>query len=69
MRNKLLGVEKEINLLKSKGIDVMKYMSPVLGFDIVKFDEDLGVPGGTSCSDVVEQKYGKDVVAAIKKLL
>jgi hypothetical protein len=69
MKNQILGKERAIEFLMSKGIDVRKYMSPMFGFDIVKFDEDLGTPDGISCAEFIEQKHGKEVVEIIRELL
>ena len=44
---------------------------PYLGFDIVKFDEEIigELPDGTSTQDAVRERYGDEGVRVIRKLL
>lgn len=45
------------------------YWSIIFGFDIVKFDNDLAVPDGTSTRHYVETHYGDEAVVLIEKLI
>ena len=57
------------------GRQVMDYFSPLDGFDIIKFDDDLKErygdyeDGKTSLNDFIEGKFGADAVGVIKKLI
>ena len=57
------------------GWPVMNYFNPLYGFDITKFDDDLKErygdyeDGTTSLNDFINNKFGADAVAIIKKLI
>ena len=52
------------------GIRLHKFMSPLFGFDVVKFDElFLKTPDGESCKEYCDKKYGADAVILLCKLL
>lgn len=53
------------------GVPLAQFMDPipVLGFDVIAFDEWLGTPDGTSTYDYLLQKYGKEAQTLIKSLL
>lgn len=46
-----------------------KYWDPVYGFDLVKFDEDLGTPEGKSCSMQLREKFGAHAVSMAESLI
>lgn len=46
-----------------------QFVHPIFGFNVVEFDKALGVPGGTSTSDFVMKKYGKEAWSMILLLL
>jgi hypothetical protein len=45
------------------------YFSNLLGFDIVKFDEDIKTPDGISTKDFISKTYGDDAVKLIQNLI
>ena len=49
--------------------DLFRYACRLTGFQICTFDEDLGVPDGTSTKDFILQKFGKDAVALVENLI
>ncbi len=51
------------------GTSLGKYMHPVFGFDVVKFDQLIHPKDGESTKDVVEREYGKEAVDLILKLI
>ena len=47
-----------------------KYMHPVFGFELIRFDDEIIKPkDGESCRDVVEREYGKKAVDLILELI
>ena len=48
---------------------LMSFMHPLLGFDVVKFDDWLKPPDGTSTEDFIKQQYGPEAVALMHKLI
>ena len=52
-------------------LDIRKYYSNrLLGFDIVKFDEEIVKPNdGESTSQAIERQWGKDAITVIEALL
>jgi len=51
------------------GMSIGRFMDIFTGFDIVMFDDILGVPDGVSCQEFVQTNYGKRGVELIKKLI
>jgi hypothetical protein len=45
------------------------YFSNLLGFDIVKFDEDIKTPDSISTKDFISKTYGDDAVKLIQNLI
>jgi hypothetical protein len=45
------------------------YFSNLLGFDIVKFDEDIKTPDGISTKDFINKTYGNEAVKLIQNLI
>jgi len=45
------------------------YLDPILGFDIVKFDDFLKIPNGISARDYITKQYGLEATLLIKDLL
>ena len=50
-------------------LPLRKYLHPIFGFDVVKLDQDLGVPDGKSTEDIVLERFGKDAVALCMELI
>lgn len=46
-----------------------KYLDPFYGFDIVKFDNDLKTPDGTSTREHVRNLYGAEAEKLIERLI
>lgn len=63
----LLGNADEFRL--TFGVVLHKFMSPITGFDIVRFDEFLRTPDGISTRDYINQKYGNKAVELIERLI
>ena len=56
--------------LSTFGVQLGRYMHPIFGFDVVRFDGEIIQPkDGESTKDVVEREYGKEAVDLILKLL
>lgn len=51
------------------GVSLHKFWSTLTGFDVVKFDEWLGTPDGTSTRDCIANRYGWDAVKLVESLL
>ncbi len=51
------------------GRNIHNYMSYLTGFDIVKFDKDMGTPDGTSTNMWIQRRYGAEAVNLIRKLI
>lgn len=45
------------------------WINHLIGLDIIKLDEKLGVPDGTSTKDYIEQVYGEAAVKLIMSLM
>lgn len=45
------------------------YMDPIFGFNVIKLDQHLGVPDGTSTSDFIKNKYGEKAVRMVREML
>jgi len=50
-------------------LSLRNYAHPIFGFDIIKFDEDLKTPDGTSTSDFIKKKYSKEASELISKMI
>jgi hypothetical protein len=48
---------------------VHKFLHPIFGFDVIRFDEFLRVPDGTSTKHFIEKKYGNEAVKLIQELI
>lgn len=61
--------------LEAFGIDLPKFYAnnaleiEMLGFDVIKFDDYLNPPDGTSTYDHIVTNYGEDAAQMIKSLL
>ncbi len=45
------------------------YLDPFTGFDVVRFDQDIGTPDGISTSDYIISKYGAKAEKLIMDLI
>ena len=68
-KNKKLLLENAEKFRRTFGVALHKFMSPLVGFDIVRFDEFLGTPEGISTRDYINRKYGIKAVELIEKLI
>lgn len=59
----------KLQFMEVFGRNLFQYMHPLTGFDIVKLDDDLGVPAGTSMKDFVKENYGPEAVALVEVLI
>jgi len=51
------------------GFSLSRFWNPILGFDVIKFDEWLKVPDGVSTADFVTAKYGEKATEFIRELI
>lgn len=68
-KNKKLLLENADEFRRTFGVMLQKFMSPITGFDIVRFDEFLGTPEGISTRDYINRKYGSKAVGLIERLI
>jgi hypothetical protein len=66
-RDKLFKHGKEFQ--QTFGVPLNKYLDPMTGFDIVKFDEWLKTPDGTSTPDWLTKKYSAKASELVRSLL
>jgi len=45
------------------------FMHPILGFDLVKFIDQIGCPDNVSAEDCIKEKYDDAAVALIRRLI
>ncbi len=45
------------------------YWNAITGFDVVKLDDNLKVPNGTSTAEFIEEKYGKKAVELVRAIM
>lgn len=65
-----------LNIFQSTfGISLDKFWTPMLGFDVIKFDTEFLIPkfkyenGKTSMNDCIRKEYGDIAVSRVKALL
>ena len=68
-QNKKLLRDNAVEFQLSFGVPLHRFMHPLLGFDIVSFDEFLKTPDGVSTHDYLKQKFGEDALALIERLI
>lgn len=68
-KNKKLLLENADEFRRTFGVVLHKFMSPITGFDIVRFDDFLGTPEGISTRDYINRKYGIKAVRLIERLI
>ncbi|GEM_PF-2426731 len=68
-KNKKLLLENADEFRRTFGVMLQKFMSPITGFDIVRFDEFLRTPEGISTRDYINRKYGSKAVGLIERLI
>jgi hypothetical protein len=49
--------------------DLAAFMNPILGFDVVKFDDYLRVPDGVSMNGFILVNFGENARNMVKELL
>lgn len=54
---------------KHFGQSIVPYVKPLTGFDIVKFDKNIGTPDGQSTEDYIIETYGQDACDFIRSLI
>jgi hypothetical protein len=68
--NKRLGMECKYLFQRIFGIPIGQYHNILTGFDIIRFDKEIiQSPDGVSCAEAIEQKYGKEALDLISKLI
>ena len=48
---------------------LVDYTDPLYGFDVVAFDNKLGVPDGVSTKDFIQTKYGTEARLLVERLV
>lgn len=51
------------------GISLSRFMHPLFGFDVVRFDEWIGTPDGVSLSGYLTSKYGDAARTLVEELI
>ena len=51
------------------GIPLHRFFHPFWGFDVIKFDEWLKTPDGTSTADYIKQTKGQNALTLVEELL
>jgi len=51
------------------GVPLSQFWDTFTGFDVVKFDEWLGTPDGTSTRDYITSKYGEEATKLVEGLI
>ena len=46
-----------------------RYTDLIIGFDVIKLDEDLHTPEGMSTADIIQERYGKEGFKLVKELM
>lgn len=62
-------VEDATLFLAVFGKPLADFYDGIFGFDVVRFDEWLEVPDGTSTKDFIHTKHGQEAVELIERLL
>ena len=68
-QNKKLLRDNAVEFQLTFGAPLHRFMHPLLGFDIVSFDEFIVTPDGMSTHDNLKQKFGEDALALIERLI
>lgn len=55
--------------LSTFGVQLGRYMHPLFGFDVVRFDQMIQPKDGESTKDKVEREYGQEAVDLIMELI
>ena len=73
IRDMFMDGKKKLQQYKDQFFNTFKvHLEPFMtfhGFDVVKFDEHLKTPDGTSTKDFIQKQYGDDAVQLIKDLI
>lgn len=54
---------------KTFGISLGRFFNPLIGFDIIRFDEHFAPPEGQSLKEAVEERHGQKAVELILRLI
>lgn len=68
-QNKNILSDNRAEFKRIFGIDMVGFMHPLLGFDIIKFDDYVKTPDGESLHDFIGRKYGDEAIAIIEKII
>ncbi len=74
-RREMIGRRADIrNRLNQKffetfGVPLRQYFDMTFGFDVVKFDEVVKPPDGTSTADAIRSRWGEDAVHLVLELI
>lgn len=62
-------IKNERGFRRLFGTSLWHYLDLLTGFDIVRFDDWLKTPDGTSTADFLKQKYGNEAYNLVKRLI
>ena len=68
-KNKENIVAHRLNFRHTFGRELTAFMHPLLGFDVIAFDDYLKTPDGQSTNDFITEKYGEAACEMIHALL
>jgi len=64
----LLRANKD-EFLRTFGIPLHRYMHPLWGFDVIRFDDWLKTPDGQSTHELLLEKYGQAADNLVERLI
>ena len=64
-----LTEQQRQEFIKHFNTQINRFWHPFFGFDIIKFDEWIGTPDGTSTRDYIAQKYSPEAAQFISDML
>lgn len=51
-------------------IDVRKYLNPMLGFDVIRFDDEVAMPSDEeSMADAIARRFGTEAVEVVRAII
>jgi len=69
LNNKKLLESNGEAFLKVFKVPLHRFMHPIFGFDVVKFNEFINPKEGVSTYQAIEDKYGKEAADLVKRLI
>lgn len=69
LQHKKLFHDNESNFQATFGVPLHRFWNVITGFDVIKFDDWLKTPDGTSTRDYITSKYGDQATKLTESLL